>query len=467
VYLVVYGRSILYICRDNTLLNIKRTIMKKQRLFGLVPIFILGFTCIVLNGCDDENNDIIHETIPVLTTNEVTNVTTTSALSGGIITEDGGTAVTSRGVVWNTGNNPSIENHFGKTSDGTGSGSFTSEMSGLIPKTIYYVRAYATNIAGTAYGNQVVFETIQSLYVLTLGVEPQGAGSVMGGGEYEEGFQVEVVASANEGWEFVAWTGDTDYVDDPDSEQTTVTMPAKHILLTANFQEKEEDTNIIYGDGVTDIDGNEYVTVIIGTQEWMAENLRVTRDANGNDITRFCYDNDPEWCDLYGGLYTWGTLMNGQSSSDSNPSGVQGICPEGWHVPSDDEWTQLVDYVVSQGFPNSSDVNGAGNALKSCRQENSPLGGDCNTSEHPRWDSHDTHHGFDEFGFSALPGGFRELGGSFVHIGFYSLWWSSTELSSNVNFAWHYRMYLGGSVGRSQAYRKTNGFSLRCVRDLD
>lgn len=216
--------------------------------------------------------------------------------------------------------------------------------------------------------------------------------------------------------------------------------------------------------GVTDIDGNFYPSVIIGNQEWMAENLRVTRDANGNDITRYCYNNDAANCDHYGGLYTWHTFMNGDTSSNTNPSNVQGICPTGWHVPSDAEWTELVDYVVAQGYPNSNVVNGAGNALKSCRQVSSPLGGDCATSEHPRWNSHSTHYGTDEFGFSALPGGYRLLtGGSYYFRGLSGFWWSSTEFSAAD--AWGRSLGVSyGNVGRNNN-DKVNGFSVRCVRD--
>jgi len=218
------------------------------------------------------------------------------------------------------------------------------------------------------------------------------------------------------------------------------------------------------GAGVTDIDGNFYPSVIIGNQEWMAENLRVTRDANGNDITRYCYNNDVTNCDLYGGLYTWHTVMNGATSSNTNPSNVQGICPTGWHVPSDAEWTELVDYVVAQGYSNVWDnPNGAGNALKSCRQVSSPLGGDCATSEHPRWNSDSTHYGTDEFGFSALPGGHRYTYGYYYYLGDLGIWWSSTE-GSPTN-AWYRYLYSGyGNVSRN--YRnKGNGFSVRCVRD--
>jgi uncharacterized protein (TIGR02145 family) len=224
----------------------------------------------------------------------------------------------------------------------------------------------------------------------------------------------------------------------------------------------------IPGQGVTDIDGNFYPSVIIGNQEWMAENLRVTRDASGNNITRYCYGNNTANCELYGGLYTWHTVMNGQSSSSGNPSGVQGICPTGWHVPSDAEWTQLVNYLMDEyDYHNdweNDDIMGVGNALKSCRQVGSPLGGDCDTSEHPRWNSHGTHYGFDEFGFSALPGGNRYPVGVFGNLGTFSYWWSSTVYSFSE--AWT-RCILSvyGSVHRGTHGYRTSGYSLRCVRD--
>jgi len=133
---------------------------------------------------------------------------------------------------------------------------------------------------------------------------------------------------------------------------------------------------------------------------------------------------------------------------------------------SDAEWTQLTNYVVSQGYPNNwNDPNGAGNALKSCRQVNSPLGGDCNTSEHPRWNSHSTHHGFDEFGFSAFPGGHRDANGSFGYIGYHGYWWSSTEDSSTGALSRHMYYYYG-YVDRRGNF-KSSGFSVRCLRDLE
>ncbi|MBN1339607.1 MAG: hypothetical protein JXA03_09805 [Bacteroidales bacterium] len=211
---------------------------------------------------------------------------------------------------------------------------------------------------------------------------------------------------------------------------------------------------------VMDYDGNVYNTILIGNQCWMKENLNTTRDASGTNITRRCYNNDPVNCELYGGLYEWAAVMNGAGSSNGNPSGVQGICPTGWHVPGDAEWTELTDYLINTYIDITSD--NVGNKLKSCRQVNSPLGGDCNTSEHPRWNSSTTHYGTNDFGFSALPGG-SYSSGAYYNVGNSGYWWSATEYSSTN--AWGRGMnYDDGSVSRNSS-SKTSGFSVRCVRD--
>ncbi len=227
---------------------------------------------------------------------------------------------------------------------------------------------------------------------------------------------------------------------------------------------------------VTDIDGNVYQTVIIGDQEWMVENLRVTRYNNGNAIPTGL--NGADWGDTTEGAYAihphasidglnsdnevvaaYGKLYNWYAVDDA-----RGLCPAGWSVPGNADWTQLIDYVVAQGFPNTAPtVISAGNALKSCRQIGSPLDGECNTNTHPRWNSHSTHYGFDEFGFSALPGGARWSHGGFGYIGLAGYWWSSSEYSPSK--AWH--QYMRSHLGTiySNELTKVNGYSVRCVRD--
>lgn len=210
-----------------------------------------------------------------------------------------------------------------------------------------------------------------------------------------------------------------------------------------------------------DYDGNVYNTVQIGAQCWMKENLKVTRDEAGNLIERLCYNNITENCELYGGLYLWVTMMNGSSGSYSNPSGVQGICPNGWHVPSDAEWTELTDYLIN----NYVDINtsNVGNKLKSCRQVNSPLGGDCNTSAHPRWDAYTGVYGTNDFGFSSLPAGIIQ--GSFGSLGAYAFLWSAT--SNSNGWLWSRRFSLSSGVldRVSISYGISYGYSVRCLKD--
>jgi uncharacterized protein (TIGR02145 family) len=320
------------------------------------------------------------KTPPTITTTEVTNITPAFAFSGGNVTFDGGKPVTARGVVWSLSQNPTIEANEGITNDGAGTGSFISYLFGLISATTYYLRSYAINIEGVAYGEELTFETL---------------------------------------------------IDVGDGQ------PCPGIP------------------NVSDIDGNVYNTVKIGNQCWMKENLNTTRDANGNSITRLCYENDTTNCSLYGGLYSWFTVMNGAPGSNNNPSGVQGICPTGWHVPSAAEWTQLYNYVIGI---NSVDV---GNHLKSCRQQNSPLGGACNTEDHPRWDAHFFNFGTDNYGFSGLPGGFKPSG-PFNNIGVSGTWWTSTGNGGSAN----YRVLIfasGWLVGGEIS--KNYGYSVRCVKN--
>ncbi len=213
-----------------------------------------------------------------------------------------------------------------------------------------------------------------------------------------------------------------------------------------------------------DRDNQSYNTVQIGGQCWMAENLNIGEMINGGSnmtnnsvIEKYCFDNNPANCETYGGLYQWNEIME-----YTTIQGVQGICPADWHLPTDGEWTQLVEYVVSQGYPNNNDPNGAGNALKSCRQVNSPLGGDCNTSEHPRWNEFFTNYGFDVFGFSSLPGGYC-YESFFGQLGSAGTWWSSAENSST--HAWIRTMHYGNCyVDRDDCY-KIYGFSARCIRE--
>ena len=165
-------------------------------------------------------------------------------------------------------------------------------------------------------------------------------------------------------------------------------------------------------------DGKKYKTVKIGNQIWMAENLNF--DAPDSK----CYDNSQENCAKYGRLYNWETAMK--------------ICPNGWHLPSYEEWTTLTDFVGG--------IKTAGTKLKA----KSGWSEDGN--------------GTDDFGFSALPGGGGDRHGSFSYIGLYGNWWSATELNSGIaNLRIMY--YDDERTDWNFNYGKSNLFSLRCLQD--
>jgi len=315
----------------------------------LVLLLSMG---LLLLSCDPQENP--DPVIPSVTTGDVTYITTTTAICGGNVTADGGAAVTARGVCWSTTQNPTTANS--KTTNGTGLGTYTSVITGLSPNTTYYVRAYATNANGIAYGEQKSFKT---------------------------------------------------------------------------------------QDGFTDSrDGKVYKTVTIGSQVWMAENLAylpaVSAPTSGSTIDPHYYvygynDTDVDAAKatkiytIFGVLYNWPAALT--------------ACPSGWHLPSDEEWTQLSDYLGGQ--------NVAGGTMKEAGPSHW-LGSDDGVTN--------------SSGFTALPGGWRSGRGSFYNIGYYGYWWSSTEWDENS--AWtRYLHYDSSKVFRYNEDKKDTGFSVRCLRD--
>jgi uncharacterized protein (TIGR02145 family) len=213
------------------------------------------------------------------------------------------------------------------------------------------------------------------------------------------------------------------------------------------------------GELINDIEGNTYKTVVIGNQTWMAENLKTTHYSYGASIPfvigngnwqvltanskAYCWYNDDSGtnANTYGALYTWAAVMNGAFSSSASPSGIQGVCPTGWHVPSDSEWTILTDYLGDEDI--------AGGKLK----ETGTI----------HWNSPNAD-ATNETGFKALPGGNRNDNGLFDGIGYSGFWWSATETGA-ANVWFRDLGYDGGGIGRNGLGNKEYGFSVRCLRD--
>lgn len=162
--------------------------MKRRTQFWIYPLLLMGVFLVFASSCNKDDDNIAG--IPVLTTTAVTDITQTTAKSGGNITSDGGATVTSRGVCWGTNQTPTISDN--KTTDGTGADNFTSSISGLSANTTYYVRAYATNSIGTAYGSAMSFTT--------LGGSGSGSGSANTFTDPRDGKVYQTVTIGNQVW---------------------------------------------------------------------------------------------------------------------------------------------------------------------------------------------------------------------------------------------------------------------------
>jgi len=226
-----------------------------------------------------------------------------------------------------------------------------------------------------------------------------------------------------------------------------VHQPSGNILVIPISQ---IDSVTFYYDGeifetVIDIDGNIYRVVTIGSQKWMASNLKVTRlndgspipnvtdNAEWSDLTTpaYCwYDNNIAHKNLYGGLYNWYV------------AGSSNICPEGWHVPTDEEWTQLTTYLGGEA----------------------EAGGKLKESGTIHWKDPNTG-ATNETGFTALPGGRRYQEGEFQDLGEVGRWWTSTEHESFEIAAWYRQMKFDGRNVFRHNLRKIHGYCIRCIKD--
>lgn len=312
--------------------------------------------------------------LPVITTTAISDLTHQSLKSGGTVTDTGGGTVSARGIVWSATPGPTVSGN--KTTDGNGAGSFVSTLSALQPETRLYIRAYATNEAGTGYGQELTVRT-------------------------------------------------------------------KYPPLIFN-------SSLTYG-SVTDIDGNVYKTIPIGSQVWMAENLKTTKYNDGSAIPliendqsweaartpAYCwFDNDPAtYKDVLGALYNFYTVNTGK------------LCPTGWKLPS------ITDY---QTLLNSLPSSNPGVALKET------------TNTHwltsPNTATNST-------GFTAVPAGYRvtSISGISPTAWGEAYWWTSTPITDlglttpNRGYVYVLTRYNDGFGGQSDL--QYFGHSVRCIQE--
>lgn len=437
----------------------------------LIKTFVIAFAvflAVLINSCEKEERHL-----PVIITNPVSNISQRTALSGGHVIAIGAESLLGRGICWSDSSGPTINNNH--TTESGDLGPFVSIISGLKPATHYYVRAYATNKIGTRYGAEFSFysDPVQGPDVSTVQVSSITSTSALSGGIIGyDGGGVPVIAKG------VCWS--TSSLPDLQSPHTMDGPGVKDFVsqisglsgnttyfvrayatnsagtsygLELSFKTISDsaanvlfnpilfNSGLTYGT-VTDAAWNVYKTIRIGTQIWMAENLKTNLFNTGEQIANvevpafwtnytldaFCwYKNDIAYKTNYGALYNWYAVKTGK------------LCPTGWHVPSNDDFTTLISYLGGE----------------------SSAGGKLKESETTHWVSPNSE-GNNESGFSGLPGGYLTAE-NFMSIRTEGYWWSSTESNSVNAFFINLKSSNGSAITASGL--KTNGLSVRCVKD--
>jgi uncharacterized protein (TIGR02145 family) len=332
--------------------------LKKSIFLSLLLVLLFAVSSCKKNG-GYNNYDSSNVSKPSLSTGNPLSITQSTAICAGIISNNGNLTIYTRGICWSTNTYPTTSDY--KATFGKGLGSFSGIITGLLPNTLYHVRAFAINSSGTGYGNEVTFTTQQG-----------GVGNI------------------------------------------------------------------------TDIDGNVYHTITIGSQTWMVENLRVTSFRNGDPVlqvtgnTQWCslnsaaccnYNNDINIAKVYGRLYNWYAVQD-----------TRNLAPVGWHIPTEPEWQTLIDYLGRDTI--------AGGKLKEAGISHwiSPNNGATNL-----------------YGFTALPGGSRGYQGKFYNIEDGGAWWSATE--HNSSFSQNISLSFNDAIVHHYNYPKVDGASVRCIMD--
>ena len=387
--------------------------------------------------------------LPQVTTGSISSIAITTASGGGNVTSDGGSPITVRGVCWSTGISPTIADF--TTDDGTGTGPFTSSLTGLTRNTRYYVRAYATNDAAlTGYGDTVSFTTDAELPQLsTTAISSLTDSSVWTGGTITNDGGAPIISkgvcwntsgnptiaddSTNNGTGTSAFTS---YIDGLESFTTYYVRAYAQNSAGYDYGNQIEFKTLYETDSITDArDSQKYLVVKIGTEWWMAENL------NYSDTGSVYYNNDSiSYADVYGRLYTWTSMMKGAASSIAVPSGVQGVCPSGWHIPSNAEWNNLIADLGGSGV--------AGSALKETGIDH--------------WQNQNTD-ATNETGFTARGAGLVDSGLASSELKSSAYFWTTTESDALNGYAKQLTKDDGTVTDVSQP--KSNHYSVRCKKN--
>ena len=401
--------------------------------------------------------------LPVISTSAATNIEVTSLLTGGKITSDGGAEVTARGVCWSTSHNPTIELST-KTLNGSGAGDFSSEITGLQSGTTYYLRAFATNNVGTSYGNEIEAMTAAILPVIetkaatniTANSAKSGGLMISEGSDPVTAFGVCWSTSPAPTVDLPTKTTDGSGMQNFSSQLLNLTTGVTYYVRAyatnrAGTAYGNEINFIPVGLSVTDVDGNLYRMVQIGTQIWMGENLRTTHYRDGSAIaevtTAASFDAQTSAAfvsfnpNLSGNSRPLERLYNFYAVADP-----RNLCPVGTHVPTNVDWETLIAYAGGE------DVAGA-------------------KLMEAGTDYWRTSIGTDDYSFTARPA--HIVNSSTVELSSeprtWAAWWTSTAVSAS-NAYWravaiNSVAISGGPADEPSGVPKKWGVSVRCIKD--
>jgi uncharacterized protein (TIGR02145 family) len=384
---------------------------------------------------------------PVVTTSDISGISATTAQCAGNVVDDGDDQVTQRGICWYTEPDPTA--YHTHTSDGTGNGYYSSKLTGLSPSVHYYARAYAINSYGIGYGNQVTFTTRDGVAILTTSTPTRNSSvSVHSGGIISDdggslittrGICYSTTSNptvANN--KTINGTGSGSFTSFITGLSANSTYHIRAYATNALGTYYGNESTVTTLGTIADIEGNNYNIAIIGTQTWMADNLKTTKYRDGTDIPNitdqnvwltlttpgYCwYNNDANsYKSVYGALYNWYAVSNSL------------LCPDGWHVPSDNEWSTLVNFVGAQGSAVKLGIFGT-----------------------------------NDFSFSAVTGGRLEVENNSIFLGDmgrFGIYWTSTEYltSQAIGKFFNGVDYKMTEVDNYHTSKKS-GQSVRCLHD--
>lgn len=436
----------------------------------IIRITLISSLLLIFVGCIDDNNNIPNQTetfkpqVPIVETINMEIVGASEAIFECKIQSNGLAEITSRGVCWSKNTNPTISDSKKETNSDFESNEF--RLTKLLPNTQYYVRAFATNSNGTAYGKTMNFTTkpTSSPIVITKMTGSRYLNSAVWTGyitdfSYEGSIEYGLCWSENQNPTLADYHEKSqDYISEFSCEWTGLTSNTTyHVRAYATT-----DLGTTYGNDVAfttlpengqiveDIDGNKYHTVTIGSQVWLLENLKTSKFNDGTPLLNIT--NNSEWITTQQPAYCWynnqqsykesyGPLYNGYVV-DYLRNGGKNIAPIGWHVPSSDELGELLDALD----PFNSDI-----ALKESGTAHwaAPNSGATNSS-----------------GFTALPGGLRGIDAIYTSITESGYWWSTSPSSGhNGDYLYLLPLHFNDTFIGFMHSQKSIGISIRCLKD--